>query len=370
MLNRSARKINPFFLHYFLFYAAFTAFFSFFGCNGVRSELIPKRNIVLSGISEKGKERYLQLLQMNDEVEKGKIQKAISNIKTTDALENFIEKSIENQTIYNKLLKLLPKSERPAFQAHFHQADLDAQAELIKENEKLLQQIQLTSIECQQQYIDFLQVESDQEKTIELKKKILHATKPEEINQLITSTFPNLLQQLNDDAKESLSQLPDHDRQEILKTIHLNSQKSGVTNDHLGGLIKQKQQAQLKKDKAVLTDEWGPKLSLEGEERKQFLFSIMEFPQADQNALKDLFDKVNPDSIQNFLSVYHTGFNKKERIELLGTIIYLYKGWPPLTIKLCNTSSSLSNFDRLSIWKKTRSDQVTLLTKLDELLQG
>jgi len=366
MLNRSARKINPFFLHYFLFYATFTVCFVFFSCNGVRSELIPKRNTVWTGVSEKGKEKYLQLLQMNDETGQEKIHQAISNIKTPDALENFINKSTENQTIYNILLKLLPKSERPLFQTCFYQADLDAQAKVINENEKLLQQIQLTPIESQQHYIDLLEIVPNQ-KAIELKNKILNATKPEEINQLIRSTLPNPFQRLNDDEKASLSQVPDHDRKEILKSIHFNSQKGGVANDQLGALIKQKEQAQPQKDKAA--GDWGPKLSLEGEERKQFLFSIMEFPQSDQNALKDLFNKVNQDSIDNFLSVYQEGFNKQERIELLGTIIYLYKGWPALTIKLCNMPSSLSCFEKLGLYRKTKKNQLDLLTKLENLLQ-
>ncbi|MGI2257232.1 hypothetical protein ACRRVD_01510 [Candidatus Cardinium hertigii] len=369
MLNKSARKINPFFLHYFLFYATFTACFAFFSCNGVRSELIPKRNTVWTGVSEKGKGNYLKLLQMNDKTGQEKIYKAISNIKTADALESFIKKNIENQTNYNKLLKLLPQSERRSFQKDFDQADLDTQAKLINQNEKLLQQIQLISIECQQHYIDLLQIESNEKIATKLKKDILNATKPEEINQLITSILPNPLQQLNDDAKASLSQLPDHDRQEILKSIHCNSQKGRVASDDLGALIKQKEQAQAKKDKAVPADDWGSKLSLEGKQRKQFLFSIMEFSASDQNSLKDLFDKVDPDSISNFLSVYYSGFNTKERIELLSTIIYLYKGWPNLTIKLCNTPSSLSWLDKLGLFQKTQKHQLKLLTKLDELLQ-
>ncbi|CDG49652.1 Hypothetical protein CHV_a0337 [Cardinium endosymbiont cBtQ1 of Bemisia tabaci] len=367
MLNRSARKINPFFLHYFLFYAIFAACFGFFSCNRVRMDLIPKRNTILGTLSEDGKTKYLKLVSINDDTGKKKIEEAIRNIKTPDALEKFIDISIENQTIYNRLLKLLPKSERPSFQAYFHQADLDAQTKLIKQNKKLLDQINRSSGE--QHYIDLLEIVSNEE-AIALKNKILNATKPEEINQLITSTLPNPFQQLSDDNKAILSKIKDDARQEILKSIHCNSQKDGIVNHDLDALIKQKEQAQSKKDKeAVPADGWGPKLSLEGEERRQFLFSIIEFPQSDQNSLKDLFDKVDPDSISNFLSVYYSGFNKKERIELLSTIIYLYKGWPELTIKLCNTPSSLSLFDKFGLFRKTQKHQLELLTKLDELLQ-
>ncbi|MGI2298323.1 hypothetical protein ACRRVB_00625 [Candidatus Cardinium hertigii] len=368
MLNRSAGKINRFFLHYFLLYAIFATCFACFSCNGVRTELIPKRNPILGKLSEKGKTKYIELLGINDDAGKQKIEKAICNIKTRDDLENFINNNLENHRSYNRLLKFLPKPERPSFQTYFNKADLNGQAKLIKQNEKLLQQIQLTSIECQQHYIDLLEIVSNQ-KAIELKNKILDATKPEEIKQLIISTLPNPFHKLNDHEKASLSQLPDHDRQEILKSIHCNSQKDGVVHHHPGALIKQKEQAQPKKDKVVSADGWGPKLSLEGEERKQFLFSIMEFSQADQNSLKELFDKVKRDSIDNFLSVYHTGFNKQERIELLGTIIYLYKGWPTLTIKLCNAPSSLSWFDKFGLFKKTQKYQLNLLTKLDALLQ-
>jgi hypothetical protein len=115
-------------------------------------------------------------------------------------------------------------------------------------------------------------------------------------------------------------------------------------------------------------DDWGTKLPLEGDARKSFLGMIMQFNQIDQKKLKELFDKAEPVSIQNFLSVYETGFNKGERLALLATMIYLYKGWPALTLKLCNDPNALSNGNKFAIFRKTTSSQLNLLTRLDSLL--
>lgn len=115
-------------------------------------------------------------------------------------------------------------------------------------------------------------------------------------------------------------------------------------------------------------DSWGTKLPLKSEERQRFLMLIMQFSQSDQKKLKELFDEAEPISIQNFLSVYEQGFNMDEHVELLSTMIYLYKGWPSLTIKLCNNPTSLGTGDKIKLFRNTTTYQLSLLSKLDALL--
>lgn len=115
-------------------------------------------------------------------------------------------------------------------------------------------------------------------------------------------------------------------------------------------------------------DAWGTKLPLQGQAREHFLDLVLQFSNSDQAKLKELFDKAQPISIRNFLSVYDTGFDPNECVTLLGTMTYLYKGWPELTLKLCNNPRSLSTGDKLTIFRKTSDTQLKLLTRLDQLL--
>lgn len=425
MSNRKDQARYALFTHYFLLYAIAIAYFAFASCNGVRKGLIPERNAILGELPIESQNKCMELFKMNNDDGKVKIEKEISNIRTKDALINFINKSLQNHIIYNRLLQLLPKPERLAWQQKFAKTpDLDDQARLIAQNEMLLQKIQHVSMQHQQHYIDLLEIVSDEE-AVALKNKILQSTKAEEIERLIASKLPKEFNALSDEAKEKLSHLPDHERQEIIKaTMRKNGTKddsaiqSSTTMNHhqatalpnhqddlaaekaqpsemqlnntptdpntsndghaatsssepdINTLIEQKIQAQQNKDEAMPQDDWGPKLSLAGEERKQFLTCIMQFSQLDQKSLKELFDKANPNSIDNFLSVYYTGFNTDERTELLATMIYLYKGWPERTIRLCNTPTALSWYDKISLFQQTTKKQLNLLTKLDNLLQA
>ncbi|WP_250238361.1 hypothetical protein [Cardinium endosymbiont of Oedothorax gibbosus] len=356
---------------------------------------MPKRNKLLGSLPGKSKKDYLILIQMMDDREREQLEQEVKTIKDLDVLKNFIKKSLQNRRAYDNLLKRLPKPERIALEQKLAKvADPDGQVKLIDQHSNELQVIENAFMPDRQHYIDLVEVLPD-DQAIALKNKIVQATSPNEVGQLIASWLPESFKQLNDHAKEKLSKLPDHERQKILKAAMSQNGKKGGLDMHTATVTEKTSvdpaalppsyeeatgpntdsisQLDIHKlieqmDGGIPQDGWGPKLPLEGEEREEFVLLIMEFSESHQKVLKELFDKADRHSIANFFAVFFGGFNEKERIELLATIIYLYKVDPLLTIKLCNNPASVGWWDRFSLYKKTNPTQLNLLKKLDELL--
>lgn len=403
MLHKTGQKIGSCFVHCFLLYAIAVAYLPFASCNGVRHELMPKRNVILDKLSEKSKGDYLILTQIipNDH-EKKQLEEKVNTIENPCDLEKFIQQSFENYIAYNNLLRLLLEPEQTELKQKFAKSDLDGQVKLLDQSLRPLKMLQNAPVSTQQNYIDLLKILPDS-RAIALKTEIVQATSLYEVDRLVASCLPNSFKQLDDNHKEVLSKLSDHERQEILKVamqqndtkdgfdMHTGQEQSSkvkpnhtptapnTPNDaHLtisaskpdiNKLIEQKVKAQQDKgEKGIPQDGWGTKLPLIGEARKQFLNSIIQFSQSDHKALKELFDKANAGSIENFFYVFFTGFSQDERIELLATMIYLYRLCPALTIKLCNEPISVSCFEKLRLYHNTTGNQLNLLKKLDKLL--
>ena len=406
MLHKTDPKRCSCFIHYFLFYAIFVAYLPLTGCFGPRTDLIPKINSALSELSDTSKKEYITINEMLRPDQKKKFKQKIDTISKPDDLQSFIKKMHQNCIDYNDLLKLLTKSERTELTKKFDEViiDVDAQAKLIEETSRPLQMIEDATMQNKQDYIDLLELLPDN-KAIALKNKIVKFTNPKDADQFIKSQFDTLFKQLDDKTKAALSKLRDTKRQEVLRKImndnakkdsHTgkvtgNNQTVAQTNNQNSSASKEEQQnevpsnnqstnpgtpnnsdsttssSELDVDKLIqnaeeeeekeeeakknqdIQDDWGPKIPLEGDARKEFKTSMIVFDPEDQKKFKELADQVDPGSMINFFYAYENGFNKEERIELLSTIITLYKGKPELTIKMCNRPNNLSWGDTFAI---------------------
>ena len=417
MLARPIQKERLGLVPYFVFWIPMAVYFILISCSGVRKDMIPSRNDMLGKLTDEGQEAYLELMEIAEEDISVKLEARIQSIQILDQLQDFIKDQLQAQKKYKQLLDFLPKSEAIELKKKIAETrTLEEGADIIEQ--QLNQFSLLQSTKHQQLYVDLVQVLPD-DQTIQLKSNILGCANTNQIDQLILSKLPASFKKLDNDCQASFRDLSPVRRQKILiesmkpiadsghdasaidnnnledepnaqifaksnkNALSIDKQRdSPCTNGHsndsaIASPNTAKDDIRLLIDKVakedlnnedIPVDSWGSKLPLRGKERKDFFKLIMQFPQSDQKTLKKLFDLAEEISIQNFLLVYATGFNVEERINLLSTMIYLYKLDKNLTIKLCNDPESLSTYDEMSIWKKTNTNQLNLLKKLRDLL--
>lgn len=371
MFNRQEEKRCSCFTHYFLFYVIPIIYLFCTSCFGVREELIPERNKNISNLPEGVKEMYAIINHSLNDHQKEQLQEKVSSIKDLAALAEYIKKTYKFYKIHKEQVKLYPKSERDALEENFNEniCCLNKIEKIINESVNRFKGINNASNQTRQTYIDLLEILPEGE-AMKLKNKIISTTNSEHLKQLIKSNNP--FEKLDENTKKTMTQLPDKKRQNILKKeyplLKDKDEGSAITVSCLEGLNDDEDKDE---NKAIPQDGWGDKLSLEGQERKEFLIHIMEFSISDQKKLKDLFDKAEKGSIINFFEIYfnYKIFNKDERIELLSTMMYLYKALPDLTIKLCNEPEKVTQWEKFQLFKKTNSTQLKLLQKLEKGLQ-
>lgn len=389
---------------YFWIYILFVLFST--SCNGVRRELMPQYNSMLGELSKPAKEAYLELRNLLDDEDKVKLQEQIGQIKQVKVLEDFIYKRLENQKKYNEVLKLLPRSDQIKLKGQFAECNtLDGRKSALNEYSKPFEMIQQVDALTKQHYIDLIALLSDDQATA-FKNEVIQFNDAQKVVERIASKFCNVFGELEEGIKNRLSKLEDDERQDILRSVmQPNDTKDGSSihtekeqpskvqssnkpigpnvpnDDHttialsaIDKLIEQKvkdKQEQKKKNEAIPKDEWGDKLSLIKEKKNEteFLSWVMQFDEADQKILKELFYKVVPDSLNKFFTVFFDGFNGEEHMQLLATMIYLYQIAPLLTIKLCNAPQSLKTWEKYKVYNRTTKNQLRLLTKLDDLLK-
>lgn len=428
MLTRQKQKWYSFFL--FPFIIALSIFFT--SCDGVRQDLIPSRNSMLANLPQKNAEAYLELSNLLDDNGKTKLEKTTMGIHNLDELITFIDSSLQDHKDYADLVKLLPKREGVALKAAFERANFEKKKALVDKRLEELNMIRNATIQSRNNYIDLLKIlpeeesiklknsisectnqaeinsliqsklpkrlknlgEDTQQKLAKLSDKerekiMVGAMKAEgfSINPLIqkkelSSTKHNTTPaphgnnvKIGDKAEKTKMELEQQDKPPIINASAADDTTDYTTlfssDEDINALVDAKIQEcneHAANEEDTLKDSWGTKLPLKGQDRQDFLMLIMQFSQSDQKKLKELFDEAEPISIRNFLSVYEQGFSKSERVELLSTMIYLYKGWPSLTIKLCNNPTSLTTGDKFQLFRKTTKYQLSLLTTLDALL--
>jgi hypothetical protein len=422
---------KTFFDHLFYLFMVCITFVLQTSC-GVRKDLIPSQNKTLGQLPKQNKKAYQKLYNLLDEASKEKLERSVNKIQDVDALCVFIETNLRAQQTYQTLRTILPKGKRAQLMQAVQNADqLEVINTLIQESAALdLQSFQACSLETQQNCMDLLHI-LPKEQAHALKEAISNCTGSIEVEALIKSKLPHKLQVLDVSTKQAFIKLPEAERKAILVkalqeehnasklqgNIPLSKQEdleqadplkspiaSQATNDpkhqatgapspllndpnaagasdststmppSFSGLDLERLVMQTEREgKAqpavdVPQDTWGTKLPLQGQAREHFLDLVLQFSHSDQAKLKELFDKAKSISIRNFLSVYDTGFKPEESVALVGTMIYLYKGWPDLTLKLCNNPHSLSTGDKLIIFRKTSDKQLKLLTRLNQLL--
>ncbi|TDG95115.1 hypothetical protein [Cardinium endosymbiont of Culicoides punctatus] len=400
MLTEQKRKKRMFFSFSFILILVCSVFLT--GCGGVQSELIPARNLELKKLPEKSKEAYLELSSLLDDDGKLILEKEIKHISKQDELRTFIDSRLFIQRNYVKLVKLLPEHEVVSLKKEFQKfksTDLQKTDQMLTQRLNDFNILLSTNAQTQNMYIALLK-SLQEEESIHLKHSVVQCKNQSEIDELLESKLPKKLKLVDKNIQKKLARLSDSDRIKIITSArkaeglpHSVRHYASVADvgSHGSTQVKDEFQDKNKEDDTILfysdqvmdidilldeklqeptehKDDWGDKLPLQGENRKRFLMLIMEFGHADQKVLKELFDKAEEESIYNFLSVYETGFNKSERVELLATLIYLYKGWPSLTLKLCNNPTALSMGDKFTIFKKTTKNQLNLLTQLDAVL--
>lgn len=377
MLNKKELKRCLCFVHYFSSYALVGAYV-FFICSCVGRGLMPKLIKILPALPEKVQEKYIELIfKLPNDKEKEKLEKEVKKFNSSGEAEKFIEKKYQKYQMcktHSDLFKLLLKSERAALEQKFDKAvDPDEQVKVIDHYSNKLQMIKNLPMLDRQAYIDLLEV-LPEDQAIAFATNIQKCTNQNEVSQMIESKLPNEIKKLNQDDKERFFlKLPDYEQHKILRSIiHAGAitEKTSVdptapppSYEGVSGLpsyaqldikdinkfIEEKAQQQEEKDEEEPQDGWRTKLPLVGEKRRKFLISIIQFPQSDQKYLKELFDKADPDSIENFFSVFFTGFSKDEGIKLLSLMVCLYTKDKSLTLKMCNQPHALSTFDRMKI---------------------
>ncbi|WP_339044668.1 hypothetical protein [Cardinium endosymbiont of Tipula unca] len=387
---------------------------------------------MLGDLPKKSAKAYLELSNLLDDQDKTRLEKSIMAIRHSDELIAFIDSRLQIQKNYIDLVKLLPKREGIALKEKFESANFEQMTALVMQGLKELSVIHNATIQSRNNYIDLLKIlpeeaalelknsiakctnqaeidtliksklpnklknldQATQQKLAKLpdserEKIMVGAMKAEgaTINPSIENKKPSSTKnnapptpnahennmKVEDKAEKTKVELAQQD-----KTPTIN-ESADATEDYttlfssdqdINVLVNAKIQESNAhaNEENTPQDSWGTKLPLKGNMRQQFLMLIMQFSQPDQKKLKELFDEAEPVSIQNFLSVYDQGFSMSERVELLSTMIYLYKGWPSLTIKLCNNPTSLGTGDKINLFRNTTRPQLSLLTKLDALL--
>ncbi|MCT4697427.1 MAG: hypothetical protein V3581_04270 [Candidatus Cardinium sp.] len=296
----------------------------------VRSELIPILNKTLSNLPEAIKEKYVHLMQTSNVQgdEKKQLKQHIDTIKD----QNLVKKLINQyHTLYIILHPILPKD--PYFA---------------------------------------------------LKNRIAQVTnlnEADEVDQYIASQLPKPFKELNEYDKEDIYNLSDDRRKNILtlmtaapspsyqETIDQPAHKDTIAHSEAIHKLIQEGKAQQAQDEDIPQDDWGDKLPLKGKDRMVFFNLMVEYNDNDQKALKKLFDEVDPDSVRNLAILFAVRFTKEENRRLISTMIYLYKGWPADTIKMCNNTANMSWVEKWKIFRRTTGSQLDTLQQLDKCLQ-
>ncbi|AWN81709.1 hypothetical protein [Candidatus Cardinium hertigii] len=295
---------------------------------GVKSAFLAKRNDMMGRLLAASKENkgasaeaamddYMALSVLLDDSRKEKLEKSINKIEKVEEGIAFIEIHLVYQKLYEAWRKVLSPSE-----------------------------------------------------AAELKNKVESCSDQEKIDEQIKASLPNVLQDQIKDARVR-SRLKILDIGELKKMLSAVRQKKlTVTEGNLKQIIDQESE---KKEATIPTestkkDDWGEKLPLKGVEREEFMRLIMQFCNADQKQLKALFYRAEAESIENFLYAFNNDgvFNLSERIDLLGTLSYLYKCDTKLCVKMCNDPGSLTTLDQFTIYRICPN--LHLLTKLRDAL--
>lgn len=265
MLTKYTQKNISFTLAYFLFSIPIIAYCAFLqGCACSQQGTMPKYNVCVTKLPEKNKKDLLNLRYAlaNDREENAKVDQIINTIRKPDRLIAFIEKRVENEKNYQKVFKLLAKSERNLLKIKVYKAvfieplkkdsnplDMEIKVmDLLYEQDRIIEEyaaplrlIDTLDIGNQQSYIDMIEVLPDDE-AIALKNSIIACSNSFQVSQLILSKLPKPLKNLTNDERANLSKLPDQDRQAILRAamqkdhlpnkLKVNSHGQGGIDDH------------------------------------------------------------------------------------------------------------------------------------------
>ncbi|WP_114909800.1 hypothetical protein [Cardinium endosymbiont of Sogatella furcifera] len=327
MLHKTDSKRYSFFAHYLLFYVISIAYFHFTSSSCVRNELIPILNKTLSNLPESIKEKYVHLMQAPNVPgdEKKQLKQHIDTTKD----QNLVEKLINQyHTLYIILHPILPKDQ------FFALKNSIAQVTNLKEADT--------------------------------------------VDQYIESQLPKPFIKLSDEDRENICKLPEGQRNNILAIMTPNELHEAEDQPaHKGTTVQletihqliQEGKAQQAQDEDTPEDGWGDKLPLKGKDRMVFLNLMVEYNDNDQKALKMLFDEVDADSVRNLAILFARRFTKEENRRLVSAMIYLYKGWPADTIKMCNNTAEMSLMEQLKIFRRTTGSQLDALQQLNKYLK-
>ena len=398
---------------------------------GVRKDLIPVCNDHLGKLPEEAKQKYRKLCNMLDDASVRKLEQHIRPMDDIGKLEQYIGSKLKEEENYKTLREFLPAHQAAALKTQVEAAkSLEERGRFINEYWNTIKIFHACNDDTRCHYSGLIKA-LPKEEAAQLKVKMVQCKTVVEIEELVKAKLPKQIQDLDNAATEQIMKLSDKALANVLQQALAQEQTkdaaapasllpetlegeepkptdgeepstpditnpSKESNDDkdvdasktpsktapildLNTMIADQLEKDLRKRKEENEDDgWGRKLPLQGQERKDFLNRMITFEKTTEkkmggeDVLKELFNNTNDGNIRNFLRVYNECFSDQEQINLLQTMIALYRDSKALTIRLSNTSTPLGIGDQWALLRKTKEPvpSLSLLLKMQTCLSN
>lgn len=359
---------------------------------GINKQLMVKKDPFFNTLPSPTKTAYKTLCKVLDENKKYQLESTCKKVHDVQKIQSFIQETYQIQKQYLTLINLLPETECKILKKQIQNSNL-------YDVKNIIQQPKYTTIlklwnslgnNTKVKYIQLLKNQQEPQIVNTIKAQLFQSTPQKNTKEIITQLIqtPQSSQKFsnNHSFKSPKNFKPEKSDPQTTPSI---TQKIGNKNNANGTYEKEEEELYItpKETESSIpyqddfsddfieiydsqTDDWTEKLNLNKAQKKAFFDILMEFSQKDQSSLKELINQTEQENIENFCIVYFQqgNFTKEEKSELLATLIYLYKGWPKIALKLCNCPWGLSNMEQLLIFRRTRPKQLKLLLRLNDLI--